>query len=338
MPRGEIDRGTKVVGMCKNLSFTWPLLKQTAAEWNEDRAPQLGAALAFYTALSLAPLLVLLLRIAAAIFGDDQAARLEIEHQTQSLMGEEGAEAIQAMIDNADDSQGGLVATILSLVTLLFGASGVFGQLQVSLNTIWEVEPKPGRGVWGFVRDRFLSFAMVLGVAFLLLVSLVVSAGLTFATSYLQHFLGESQFLGGALNAIISTVVISVLFALMFKLLPDVKMAWKDVWLGAIVTAILFSLGKGAIGMYLGHSALSSSYGVAGSLVVLLVWVYYSAQILFFGAELTQVYANQYGSRILPSDNAVPVTEEARAQAGIPRRDSRQASAPDPFLRPPHTA
>lgn len=310
----------------------WPLLKQTADEWNEDRAPQLGAALAFYTALSLAPLLVLLLRIAAGLFGDDELARLEIERQTQSLIGKEGAEAIQA-IDSADDSKAGTAATILSLATLLFGASGVFRQLQVSLNTIWEVEPRPGRGVWGFVRDRFLSFAMVMGVAFLLLVSLAISASLSFASGYLNRFLGDVQILNGILNAVVSTAVISVLFALMFKLLPDVKMAWKDVWLGAIVTAILFSLGKGAIGMYLGHSALSSSYGVAGSFVVLLVWVYYSAQILFFGAELTQVYANRYGSRIVPSENAVPVTEEARAQAGIPRRDAPQASPPETLVR-----
>lgn len=307
--------------MSSPLSSTWSLLKQTVAEWNEDRAPQLGAALAFYTALSIAPLLVLLLRIAAAIFGDDASARLEIEHQAQSLIGAQGTEAVQAMIDSADDSKAGMVATILSLATLLFGASGVFGQLQVSLNTIWEVEPKPGRGVWGFVHDRFLSFAMVMGVAFLLLVSLAISAGLSFASGYLNPFFGQAEVIGGVINAIVSTAVIAVLFALMFKLLPDVRMAWKDVWLGAIVTAVLFGLGKGAIGMYLGHSALSSSYGVAGSFVVLLVWVYYSAQILFFGAELTQVYANHYGRHIVPSENAVPVTEEAREQAGIPRHN-----------------
>jgi len=307
--------------MSSPLSSTWSLLKQTVAEWNEDRAPQLGAALAFYTALSIAPLLVLLLRIAAAIFGDDASARLEIEHQAQSLIGAQGTEAVQAMIDSADDSKAGMAATILSLATLLFGASGVFGQLQVSLNTIWEVEPKPGRGVWGFVHDRFLSFAMVMGVAFLLLVSLAISAGLSFASGYLNPFFGQAEVIGGIINAIVSTAVIAVLFALMFKLLPDVRMAWKDVWLGAIVTAVLFGLGKGAIGMYLGHSALSSSYGVAGSFVVLLVWVYYSAQILFFGAELTQVYANHYGRHIVPSENAVPVTEEAREQAGIPRHN-----------------
>lgn len=307
--------------MSSPLSSTWSLLKQTVAEWNEDRAPQLGAALAFYTALSIAPLLVLLLRIAAAIFGDDASARLEIEHQAQSLIGAQGTEAVQAMIDSADDSKAGMVATVLSLATLLFGASGVFGQLQVSLNTIWEVEPKPGRGVWGFVHDRFLSFAMVMGVAFLLLVSLAISAGLSFASGYLNPFFGQAEVIGGIINAIVSTAVIAVLFALMFKLLPDVRMAWKDVWLGAIVTAVLFGLGKGAIGMYLGHSALSSSYGVAGSFVVLLVWVYYSAQILFFGAELTQVYANHYGRHIVPSENAVPVTEEAREQAGIPRHN-----------------
>lgn len=295
---------------------TWELLKQTFADWNEDKVPRLGAALAFYTALSIAPLLVLSLRIAAAFFGDD-AARGEIEHQMQSMIGEQGAEAVQAMLQSANQPEAGLVATILSLITLLFGASGVFGQLQDALNTIWEVKPKEGRGVWGFVRDRFLSMAMVMGVAFLLLVSLVVSAALSFTGGYAFGWLSQFQIVSQILNVVLSLAVFTGLFAMMFKYIPDVKIDWKDVWLGAALTAVLFTVGKFAIGLYLGHSSLASSYGVAGSLIVVLVWVYYSAQIVFFGAEFTQAYANRYGKKIVPSENAEPVTPEQRAQEGV---------------------
>ncbi len=286
----------------------WTLLRQTVSDWIEDRAPEQGAALAFYTAISLAPLLVLLLRLVGMVF-DEGAARTEIDHQTNSLIGKEGAEAIAAMIENGAAKGTGLGTTLLSLATLLFGASGVFGQLQQSLNTIWEVEAKPGRGIWGFFRDRFLSFAMVMGIAFLLLVSLVISAGLAVVGTYLDRLPPAFEFVGRVLNFVLSTGVITILFALMFKVLPDVRMSWRDVWLGAFVTAILFAIGKAAIGLYLGQSALASSYGAAGSFVVLLVWIYYSAQILFFGAELTQVYANRYGSRIRPAENAVKKSE-----------------------------
>lgn len=306
---------------------TWGLLRKTFSEWSEDKVPQLGASLAFYTALSIAPLLVLSLRLAASFFGDD-AARGEIFGQARSLIGTDGAKAIQDMIQNADHPARGTVATVLSVVTLLLGASGVFGQLQDALNTIWEVKPKPNQGIWGFVRTRFLSFAMVMGIAFLLLVSLLLSSALAFMGSFLDRVPEQLHFLAQALNFVFSTAVITLLFALMFKLLPDVKMAWRDVWLGAFVTAVLFSVGKILIGLYLGHSAMASSYGVAGSFVVLLAWVYYSAQILFFGAELTQVYANRYGSRIVPSDNAVPITENERAQEGRPRESSSPQAKP----------
>lgn len=297
----------------------WTLLRQTFDDWNEDKAPQLGASLAFYTALSIAPLLVILLGIAAFFFGDD-AAGGQIVDELSSLVGDEGGKAIEDMIANANKPSTGIVATILSCATLFFGASGVFGQLQSALNTIWEVQPKPGRGVWGFVRDRFLSLTMVMGMAFLLLVSLVITAGLA-TLSNLWSGLGESlAWAAQGLNLVVSLGLLTVLFAMTFKFLPDVKMAWSDVWLGGFVTAVLFVVGKFAIGLYLGHSSMSSSYGVAGSFVVLLVWVYYSAQILFFGAELTQVYANQLGSRIVPDDHAESVTDEQRAQEGRPRK------------------
>jgi membrane protein len=298
---------------------TWSLLGQTFSEWSEDKVPQLGAALAFYSALSIAPLLVIALGVAAMFFGED-AARGELDNQIQSMVGEEGGKAIQDMVANANKPTTGTIATVLSVITLLFAASGVFGQLQDSLNTIWEVKPKPGRGIFGMLRDRFLSLAMVMGIAFLLLVSLLVSAVLATLGTVLDRLPESLHWLSQGVNLVVSVGVITVLFAMMFKFLPDVKMAWRDVWLGAFITAVLFTLGKFAIGLYLGHSTMASSYGVAGSFVVLLVWVYYSAQILFLGAEFTQVYANRFGSRIRPAENAVPLTAEARAQQGRPKK------------------
>jgi len=292
------------------------LLVQTGKEWSEDKVPRLGAALAFYTALSMAPLLVISLRVAAIFFGDE-AATGEIERQGQALIGKQGAEALQAMIENADNEESGTMAATLGVITLLFGASGVFGQLQDSLNTIWEVQPRPGRGVWGFVRDRFLSFAMVMGSAFLLLVSLVLSTVLSATVAFVGQGREELHWLATVGNAVIAFAVITGIFAVTFKMVPDVKIAWRDVWVGAVITSLLFAIGKFALGLYLGRSSMASSYGVAGSLIVLLVWVYYSAQIVFFGAEFTQVYANRYGTRIVPSSNAIPVTEEARAQQGL---------------------
>lgn len=301
------------------LADTWGLVRQTFSEWSEDKVPQLGASLAFYTALSLAPLLVIVLGVSAMFFSEE-AARGQLDTQIQSMVGKEGGEAIQEMIANANKPTTGTMATALSVITLLLGASGVFGQLQDALNTIWEVKPKPGRGIWGMIRDRFLSFAMVLGIAFLLLVSLIISAALASVGLLLDRMPDSLHWLGQGIHMLISVAVITLLFALMFKLLPDVKMAWADVWLGAFITAVLFTIGKFAIGLYLGHSSMASSYGVAGSFVVLLVWVYYSAQILFLGAEFTQVYSNRYGSRIVPAENAMPITEEARAQEGRPHK------------------
>lgn len=302
-----------------NAPGAWQLVKKTVAEWIEDKAPQLGAALAFYTAISIAPLLVIALAVAGYFFGEE-AARGELVGQLRSLVGEQGGQAIEDMVDSADKPGTGSVAAIFGIATLLFGASGVFGQLQDALNTIWEVKPKEGRGVWGFLKDRFLSFAMVLGVAFLLLVSLVLSAALTALSAWTERLPDAVEWLAPIANFAVSILVITLLFAMIFKLLPDVKMAWSDVWLGAAVTAVLFAIGKFAIGLYLGHSSTASSYGVAGSFVVLLLWTYYSAQILFFGAELTQVYANMYGSRIVPAENAEPLTEAAREQQGRPRK------------------
>lgn len=302
------------------------LVKQTISEWSEDKASRLAAALAYYTVFSIPPLLIIAIAIIGRVLGDDAIARERIADQASGLFGPSAAEAIQTIIENASEPTGSFVATIIGIVILLFGASGVFGELQSAMNTIWEVTPRPDRGIMGTIRDRFFSFTMVLGIGFLLLVSLVISAGLAALDEFLTGLLPEAVILMQVLNFLISFGVFTLLFALIFKVVPDVKVAWGDVWVGAIVTAVLFTLGKLAIGLYLGNSALSSTYGAAGSLVALLVWVYYSAQILFLGAEFTQVYANKYGSRIVAAENAVPITEEARAQQGIPHRETVAAA------------
>ena len=292
------------------------LFKETASDWMDDKAMRLAAALAFYTLLSLAPLLILAVSIAGLAFGEE-AARGEITGQLQSLLGVQGAEAVQSVLANAKTPSSGVLGTVIGLAIALFGASGVFGELQDSLNIVWEVQPKPGRGIKGFLRDRFFSFTLVLGVGFMLLVSLVLTAGLSAAGEVFSSSLPGGELLWQIANFVISFGVITVLFALIFKVVPDVKIAWKDVWVGSIATAALFTLGKFLIGLYLGHSSVGSPFGAAGSVVVLVVWVYYSAQILFFGAELTQVYARMHGSRLEPTKNAVPITDEARAQMGI---------------------
>jgi membrane protein len=291
--------------MNKRVAKIGSMLRQTVFAWIDDKAPQLGAALAFYTALSIAPLLVISLGIAALVFGQE-AARGGVQDQMQFLVGDQGAKAIDEMISNANNTGKGVVATGLSLVILLVGASGVFGQLQQSLNAIWKVQPKGGRGIVGIIRDRFLSFVMVLGSAFLLLVSLLLSAALASLENVTSSLPASMLWTSQLLHIGVSFVVITLLFAMMYKYLPDAKIAWQDVWLGATITAVLFTVGKFAIGLYLGHSSMASSYGVAGSFVVLLVWVYYSAQILFLGAEFTQVHASERGRRIVPAENAEP--------------------------------
>lgn len=283
-----------------------------------------GAALAYYTVFSLAPLLLITIAVAGLIFGT-QSAEGRIVDQIRGLVGEKGGEAIQDMIANAHTSGSGILATVAGVAMLLFGAMGLFGQLQDTLDTIWEVEPKSGRGILGFLKDRLLSFTMVMGTAFLLLMSLVISAGLAALGGALGDW--HTSLIGQAINVIVSLAVIAALFAMIFRFLPDAKIAWRDVWLGAVLTAVLFTIGKVGIGLYLGHSSGASSYGAAGSLAVLFIWMYYSAQIFLFGAELTKAYANRFGSRIVPDENAVPVTEEARREQGIPRRDQRTRGA-----------
>jgi len=288
----------------------WRFLKETYSEWSEDRAPRLGAALAYYTVVSITPVLVIAIGIAGVVFGR-QAVQTQVIDQIQALVGPQGADAVRAMLANAGQQpETGIVATVIGVAALLFGASGVFGELQDSLNTIWGVKARPGAGVWGTIKARFLSIAMVLGVGFLLLVSLVLSAALVAVGTFVATLVPVS--LLQLVNVVVSFAVITLLFALIYKVLPDVQLGWRDVWLGAAVTSLLFTVGKSVIGLYLGKSSFASAYGAAGSLVVLLVWVYYSAQILFFGAEFTKVWARRHGRGWQPEARAERVPPPAR--------------------------
>jgi membrane protein len=306
--------------------LAWDITKGTVSEFMEDNVLRLSAALAYYAMFSIGPLLVIVIAVAGLIF-EKKAVGQEVVQQIQAMIGPKAAETVQTMLTEKHSSS--VIATILGTVALIFGASGVFGQLQDSLNTIWEVKPKPGQGVWGFIRNRFLSFAMVLGIAFLLLVSMVITAGLELFSGMINHILPMPEIIAKGLHLTISFLVITLLFAMIYKVLPDATVKWRDVWVGAIGTALLFTVGKYLIGMYLGRESTSSAYGAAGSVVVILLWVYYSSLILFFGAEFTQVYAKKTGSRIAPSPHAMPVTEEKRAEEGIPRRDQEPSGAPE---------
>ena len=287
-------------------SEVWTITKETATEWNDDDASRLAASLAFYTLLSLAPLLIIVVAIAGLALGAE-AARGQIAAELSGFVGYEAAKGIQAVLASAKSPAGGTIGTIVGGVVLFVGASGVFGELQFALNRIWEVRAKPGRGIMGEVKDRFFSFTMVLGVAFLLLVSLVLSAALSAVGRSFTGFLPGGEAVWQVLNFIFSFAMVTVLFALIYKYVPDVEIRWTDVWFGATVTALLFTIGKSLLGVYLGKASFDSSYGAAGSLVVLVVWVYYSAQILFLGAEFTQVQAKHRGRALKPTSKAVAI-------------------------------
>jgi membrane protein len=299
----------------------WSLVAATFNDWYDDRAQRMGAALAYYTVFALAPGVVLIVAVAGLGFGTDTAQQQFLE-QTGYLLGSEGARAIEAMIVSARRQAVGSTAAVLAAGMLVFGLWGVFGELQDALNTIWGVTPKPGRGLLTMVKDRFLSFAMVTGIGFLLLVSLAVSAWLAAAGKFFSYLLPAPEMVLKAMDVGISFGVITVLFALTFKLLPDVHVAWRDVWVGAGVTSLLFVAGKSLIGLYLGKSSIGSVYGAAGSLVVILVWVYYSSQIVIFGAEFTKVWARRRGGGAVVDPSAVPLTKEAKREQGMGRRDA----------------
>jgi membrane protein len=294
------------------------LLRETITEWQADKASRLAAALAYYTVFSLAPLLIIAVATAGTIFGQE-AAKGEIVEQIEGLVGSDSARVIETAISNANQPDVSNIASIISIIVLLFGASGVFTQLQDSLNTVWNVQPKPGRsmkGIIGLVLKRILSFSLVLGIGFLLVVSLILSAALLALSNYQSSLLPDLNFLWQIFNFVLSFGIVTLLFALMYKFLPDVKIAWSNVWIGAIITSLLFAIGKFLLGFYLGRGSFGSTYGAAASLVVLLAWVYYSAQILFLGAELTLVNARRHGSKIVPSNHAEFVTQPAKQQKG----------------------
>ncbi|MET0339969.1 MAG: YihY/virulence factor BrkB family protein [Polyangiales bacterium] len=310
----------------------WEIVKETGSAWSDDNATRLAAALAYYTVLSIAPLLVVAVSVAGLFFGEE-AARGQIASELSGIVGKQAGEGIQTVLTHAKSPDEGIIGSIVGVVVLLFGASGVFGELQSSLNAIWNVAPKPGLGIWGFVRQRFFSFSMVLGVAFLLLVSLVLSALLAGVGAFFSDKLPGGAVLWEIANFGVSLGVITVLFAMLFKVVPDVQIKWSDVWLGALVTAVLFTVGKWALGLYLGRASVASPYGAAGSLIVLVIWVYYAAQLVFLGAEFTQVYTLHRGSRIVPNENAVPVEVVKKVVAG-----PGQPHPPEASPNKPHTA
>ncbi|VTS00683.1 ribonuclease bn : Ribonuclease BN OS=Gloeocapsa sp. PCC 7428 GN=Glo7428_4543 PE=4 SV=1: Virul_fac_BrkB [Gemmata massiliana] len=290
------------------------IVREAGSQWVTDKAPRLGAALAYYSIFSIAPLLVIAIAVAGLVFGRE-AAQGQISAQVEHLVGRQGGEAVEAMVESASKPESGALGSILGVAMLLLGAGGLFGQLQDALNTVWEVRPRPDRGIWGAFRDRFLSLSMVLGVAFLLLVSLIASSALAAATTLLGHW--QTGTAGLVLTTALDLATVTLLFALIYKYLPDAEIAWRDVWFGAAITSALFTLGKFLIGLYLGRAGVGSAYGAAGSLAVLLVWLYYASQIFLFGAELTKAFADHLGSRIKPKAHAEPVTAEARAQEGL---------------------
>jgi membrane protein len=274
----------------------WSVLKDAAMSFAGDNAPRLGAALAYYTVFSIAPLILITITLAGAIFGEE-AARGEVFARMRQLIGDTGAEVVNEMVKDAARADTGAIAATLGIAALLFGASGVFAQLRAALNTIFKVTPKDTPIIMGFLKDRFLSVATVIVIGFLLLVALVVDTGISAAGGYMEHRLSGGEVLWHIVELVVSTAMITVLFALIFRYMPDVRTQWRDVWFGAIVTAILFSIGKFALGLYLGKKATDSTHSAAGALIVLLLWVYYSAQIVFLGAELTQAYSRRLGSR-----------------------------------------
>ncbi len=311
----------------------WPLLKQTASEWSEDKAPKMAASLAYYTATSIAPLVVAVLGIGTLVARNKFTPK-QIHDTLAGFTDPHVADVLNDTLNSPSAGHAGLLATILGVVVALFSASGVFGELQDSLNTVWEVRPKPNRGIWGVIHDRFLTLSMVAGIAFLLLVSTVLTSvitglsGATFGRLFGGHVSsGVAKDVFSVVTFFVTTGIVTVLFAAIFKVLPDVVVAWRDVWLGAFLTALLFQVGKFGLSFYLGRAA-GSAFGALGAIVIALVWVYYSAQILFFGAEFTQVYANQYGSHVVPAANAEPLTEDMRKQAGVPHAEG-SASHPD---------
>lgn len=275
----------------------WGMARQSVSAWIDDYAPSMGAALAYYTMFSIAPLLVIVIATAGILFGND-AARGHVLAELRDIMGEEGARAVEGLLRSASDPEKSSLAAVVGIITLLVGATSVFGELQSALDRIWRAAPAPPTGsLWRWLRTRVLSLGMILGFGFLLLISLVISATIAALGAWWGPLFGARELIMQAINFIVSFVIVTLIFAMIYKSLPRVSVDWRDVWIGATVTALLFTIGKLLIGFYLGRTSIGSAFGAAGSLAVLLVWVYYSAQIFLLGAEFTWVYTHRHGSR-----------------------------------------
>jgi membrane protein len=308
------DEERHLPGVPVNARQILQLCRQAIGAWVDDFAPSMGAAISYYTAFSLAPLLVIVIAVAGAIFGRE-AVTGQITQQLTALIGGEGARLVQGLIASASDTERGLVAGTISIVVLVVGATTVFAELQSALDRIWRVpEREKPKGVWAILRARLLSFGLILGLAFLLMVSLVVGAAIAAMGSWVGGLMPGAEALLQALNIVVSLSFSTVLFAMIFKFMPSTSVAWRDVWVGALVTAALFELGKLLIGLYLGKSGITESFQAAGSLVVLLAWVYYAAQIFLLGAEFTKVYAQAHGS--LAPAGAPPAARPEPSEAG----------------------
>ena len=310
------------------------ILKDAASDWVDDGAMRLSSSLAYYAVFSLAPLLIIVVSVAGLVF-DDAAARAHLAREIANLAGKAAGDAIQSAVQSSSaHKSAGMLATTISTVLLFFGATTVFAELKDALNSVWGVVVKPGRPFLTLVHDRFFSFSIVLAIGFLLLVSLVISVLLTAFGAYLGSRIQLHPVLVQSFEIIVSFAVITGLFAMIFKLMPNVRLRWRDVWLGAVATSLLFTLGKFIIGYYLATTSVASSFGAAGSIVVVLAWIYYSACILFFGAEITKGYARKFGSGIVPNHRAVLVDDLLRARLGLTAAKVAEAATP-PSVPPP---
>lgn len=297
MAQQDLLIGKRVDMKAGLLQQAWSLTRDAVAAWIEDFAPSMGAALAYYTIFSLAPMLIIVIAIAGFFFGQD-AAQGAIVVQLRDLMGDTGASAVEGLLKSASEPGQGIIAATLGILTLMIGATAVFGELQSALNRIWKVPAEKERsGIWTLLRTRMLSFGMVMGLGFMLLISLVLSAVLAALGKWWGDILGSWSIVLQLLNLAVSFTVITGLFAMIYKFMPRARIPWRDVWVGSVVTALLFTIGKTLIGLYLGKTNMASGFGAAGSLVILLVWIYYSAQIFLLGAEFTWVFAQQHGSQ-----------------------------------------
>ncbi len=311
------------------------LIKESFSEWSHDNASRLAASLAFYTIFSLAPILVILVSVGGFILGSKARGEALIE-QVGQFVGPQMAGMLQGIAQHAEQQSSGLVAGIISVIVIIVGASGVFYELRQSLNIIWEVERRPGGGLMDLIKTRLSSFLILFVIGFLLFIMFVASTAVAALSGLMEGIIPASQYIIPVANSLVFFLIGVLLFASLFKMLPDADIAWADVWIGAVVTSVLFTIGKFGIGLYLSKSTLASPYGAAGSLVVLLAFIYYSAQIFFIGAEFTQVYANHYGSKIKPSEHGRAIPHEEPSRVNQPSEPGKEGSQGG--FRQPHPA